>query len=37
MRGGALYLVSPATRQQLARVRLLHDFLTENLPKAWEV
>jgi DNA-binding transcriptional LysR family regulator len=37
MKGGALYLVSPATRQQLARVRLLHDFLTENLPKAWEV
>ena len=35
MSGGALYVVSPATRQQLARVRLLQDFLVAHLPKAW--
>jgi DNA-binding transcriptional LysR family regulator len=33
MRGGALYVVSPPSRQQLTRVRLLRDFLVESLPK----
>jgi DNA-binding transcriptional LysR family regulator len=35
MRGGALYLVSPASRHQLTRVRLLRDYLATNLPKLW--
>jgi DNA-binding transcriptional LysR family regulator len=35
MRGGALYLVSPASRHQLTRVRLLREFLATNLPKLW--
>jgi DNA-binding transcriptional LysR family regulator len=37
MRGGAIYLLSPPARHKLARVRLLHDFLAAELPKAWKV
>ncbi len=37
MTGGALYLVSPASRHQLARVRLLREFLLAHLSKVWEV
>jgi|SRR5579859_5602475 len=35
LRGSALYLVSPASRQKLARVRLLREYLATNLPKLW--
>jgi len=35
MRGGALYLVSPPSRHQLTRVRLLREYLATNLPKLW--
>jgi len=35
MVGGAVYLVSPAARHQLVRVRLMREFLLAQLPKAW--
>jgi DNA-binding transcriptional LysR family regulator len=37
MGGGAVYLVSPAARHQLARVRLMREFLLAELPKAWRL
>jgi hypothetical protein len=33
MTGGALYLLSPASRHGFARVRLLREFLAANLRK----
>jgi DNA-binding transcriptional LysR family regulator len=35
--GGAVYLVSPASRYQLTRVRLLRDFLVSALLKEWKL
>jgi DNA-binding transcriptional LysR family regulator len=35
--GGAVYIVSPASRHQLARVRLLRDFLVSALLKEWKL
>jgi DNA-binding transcriptional LysR family regulator len=35
--GGAIYLVSPASRYQLARVRLLRDFLVSALLAEWKL
>jgi len=35
--GGAVYIVSPASRHQLARVRLLRDFLVSALLTEWKL
>jgi DNA-binding transcriptional LysR family regulator len=35
--GGAVYIVSPPARHQLARVRLLREFLASALLSEWEV
>lgn len=35
--GGALYVVSPASRHQLTRVKLLREFLIANIEKSFEL
>jgi DNA-binding transcriptional LysR family regulator len=35
--GGAVYIVSPPSRHQLARVRLLRDFMASALLKEWKL